>query len=322
MKSLGYCCPHPECRHTALDVAKRGLRCPNGHFYPYAPTTDIPVFAQAATSNEYTMHDSAKMHDNALAWLFDTFGEAEADLRSRLVSRLRLQPGCSVLITGAGAGNDLPFIATALGNGAIHAQDIAADMLLAAADRYAHLRRDSELCLCFSVSDAAALPFCDHAFDAAYHFGGINLFADIKKGIAEMNRVVKPGGRVVIGDEGIAPWLRRTLFADMLIKNNSLYTFTPPLEHLPETAEDVQLSWELGNSFYVMEFQVGTHPPALNIDIPHLGVRGGSIRTRYYGQLEGISPELRDKAYAAAASKGLSRVEFLESALRGSLKEG
>src|SRR3546814_8144504 len=59
--------------------------------------------------------------------------------------------------------------------------------------------------LFFSVSDACHLPFEDRFFDAAFHFGGINLFDDVEGAIGEMNRVVKPGGRVVFGDEGIGP---------------------------------------------------------------------------------------------------------------------
>ena len=69
----------------------------------------------------------------------------------------------------------------------------------------------------FCVSDATALPFATAAFDAAYHFGGLNLFPDIRRGIAEMTRVVKPGGRVVFGDEGVAPWLVDSQFGKILV---------------------------------------------------------------------------------------------------------
>ena len=53
-----------------------------------------------------------------------------------------------------------------------------------------------------------------------------------------------------------------------------------------------------------------------NIDIPHVGRRGGSIRTRHYGQLEGIDPKLKNKFYRYLENKNISRVEFLEKLLR------
>src|SRR3546814_5164791 len=77
--------------------------------------------------------------------------------------------------------------------------------------------------LFFSVSDACHLPFEDRFFDAAFHFGGINLFEDVEGAIGEMNRVVKPGGRVVFGDEGIGPWLRDTEFGRIVVNNNPLW---------------------------------------------------------------------------------------------------
>ena len=126
-----------------------------------------------------------------------------------------------------------------------------------------------------------------NAFDAAYHFGGLNLFRNIRKGISEMDRVVKPGGRIVISDEGVAPWLKPTELGKMLIKNNPLYVHDAPLSLLPDTARSVNLSWELSNCFYVIEFTVSDTLPHVNIDVPHIGKRGGSIRSRYFGSSRG-----------------------------------
>jgi hypothetical protein len=75
----------------------------------------------------------------------------------------------------------------------------------------------------------------------------------------------------------------------------------------------------LSNCFYVIEFSVSDRPPPINIDVPHVGTRGGSIRTRYFGQLEGVDPDLRDRIYAQAERLGISRVEYIELLLRGGL---
>ncbi len=316
-----YCCTEAQCRRARLTADRMGLSCPNGHIYPFALGTDVPVFAkEPENANEYARQNAAVIHDNALRWVFSTFESDEATLRKNLIARLQLTRGQKVLVTGAGAGNDLPYLAHALdGQGEIYAQDVAQEMLLAGRERFQAETTLSGICLRFSVSDAMNLPFIDGYFDAAYHFGGINLFPDIRQGIAEMNRVVRPGSKIVIGDEGAAPWLKETDFGKMLIRNNALYACDVPLAKLPSTAVAVKLSWELSNCFYVIEFTVSDRMPALNIDVPHVGTRGGSIRKRYFGQLEGVDPELRDRIYAEAERAGVSRVEYIESLFRSRL---
>jgi len=318
--STYYCCTKPECNHVRLVESETGLRCPNGHFFPYVENSSVPVFAcEDENVNEYALKDAAIIHDNSLRWVFDTFGSDEPSLRKSLISRLYLSKGMTILVTGAGAGNDLSYIARSLeGAGVIYAQDIAKQMLMAGVERHADMVRGMGVEIFFSVSDATNLPFDDNVFDAAYHFGGLNLFPDIRLGICEMDRVVKPGGRVVLSDEGVAPWLKSTKLGKMLIKNNPLYDFDVPLALLPETARSVKLSWELCNCFYVIEYTVSDSHLPVNIDVPHIGKRGGSIRTRYFGQLEGIAPALRDRLYAKAEKLGISRVEYLESLLNKS----
>ena len=321
--SLAYRCPLPGCGPMPLTQGPEGLVCANGHVFPFIAGTDIPVFERLPEdANEYARGESAEKHDNALRWVFSTFGADEASLRERLVERLQLESGARVLVTGAGTGNDLPFLARRLGGrGEIYAQDIAQQMLLAGVERQRAAVEKSGVTVRFSVSDATRLPFADGEFDAAYHFGGVNLFSDVRRGIAEMNRVVKTGGKVVVGDEGLAPWLRDSEIGRMLIRNNALYGCEAPLALLPETVRSPTVTWELCNTFYVIDFVACREPLPIDIDVPHVGTRGGTIRTRYLGQLEGIDPALRERLYAEAARRGVSRVAFLESVFRRALSD-
>lgn len=318
-----YRCTAAACARAPLTQRPEGLVCPNGHVFAFAAGTDVPVFAsEPEGSNEYSHKYAAEVHDNALRWVFSTFRSDEESLRERLIARIGLKLGARVLVTGAGAGNDLPYLARALsGEGEIYAQDLAKEMLLAGVSRYKTELTGLGVGLHFSVSDATNLPFADGFFDAAYHFGGINLFPDIAKGIDEMNRVVKAGGNIVIGDEGLAPWLVDTELGRMLVNNNALYACSAPLSALPQTVRGVKLTWELSNCFYVIEFQASQAPISIDIDVPHVGKRGGTIRSRYLGRIEGVSPDLRDRVYHEAERLGMSRVDFLELALRAALGE-
>jgi len=314
--TVHYCCTDLACGKTWLSEEAAGLRCPNGHFYPFATGTIVPVFAcEEDGSNEYAIENAAEIHDNALRWVFRTFHTDEASLRKSLIARLKLAKGQTVLVTGAGAGNDLPYLAEALNAGIVYAQDIALPMLMSAVERHGNALRNSDVEVFFSASDATNLPFQDNQFDAAYHFGGINLFPDIGKGIAEMDRVVKPGGRIVICDEGIAPWIKSTELGKILLNNNPLYAYDAPLTSLPAMATNVNLSWELSGCFYVIDYVVSKTEPNIDIDVPHIGRRGGTMRTRYFGVLEGIDPALKARIYAEAEKRGVSRVAFIEQLL-------
>ena len=55
---------------------------------------------------------------------------------------------------------------------------------------------DALLC---TVSDVRALPFGDATFDAIYSMGTIEHFDETQCAVAEMARVLKPGGRAIVG---------------------------------------------------------------------------------------------------------------------------
>ena len=136
-----------------------------------------------------------------------------------------------------------------------------------------------------------------------------------------MTRIVKKGGHVVFGDESLPPWLEGTEFGEVIITNNALYKHKVPLASLPENARDVTVRWVLGGCFYLIDFKVGDGPPPVDLDLPHKGWRGGTLRTRYYGRLEGVTPEAREMAVAAARARGVSVHEWLDTLVRRAAQE-
>ena len=258
---------------------------------------------------------AAREYDRGMDVLFQTFGADEPALREQLAGLLALGPGARVLETGCGTCRDTEHLASR--SARVVATDRSADMIQVGRDRLAGTPAADRVRLC--ISDATALPFGTGAFDAASHFGGINLFPDIRLALAEMARVVKKGGRVVVGDEGVGAWLQETEFGRILVNSNPLYRFQAPLSLLPASARDVTCRWVLNGAFYVIDFTVGEGEPFLDLDVEFPGWRGGSHRTRYFGKLDGVAPALRQQVVDAAARDGVPLTTWLENALRRAL---
>jgi hypothetical protein len=114
----------------------------------------------------------------------------------------------------------------------------------------------------------------------------------------------------------MAPWLRDQEYGKVFINNNPLLQHTIPIDCLPPNAADVNIRWVIGNTFYVLDFRVSEGLPKADFDAPHKGRRGGTPRTRYYGRLEGVTPEAKALAERAAGSAGVSIHEWLDAAVR------
>ncbi len=280
--------------------------------------------SQSIVCNQDYYRSVGREYEAGMDWLFRSFHADEEQVRDDLIGRLRIGAGSRVIETGSGTGRDVVNIARRIGkSGRFYATDLSVEMLRLGLQRLedSGALEEVEGEVTFLVCDATALPFPDNHFDAAFHFGGINLYSNIARGLAEMVRVVKPGGRVVVGDEGLAPWLRSTEFGEVLINSNPLYRHTAPVEHLPIEADEVCLRWILGGAFYAIDFVVREGPPKLDLDLPIPGHRGGTHRSRYYGKLEGIDPEIRDSARTAARAAGVSFKEWIERAIRSNLPD-
>lgn len=106
--------------------------------------------------------------------------------------------GMRILDLAAGTGTSSAALAA---HGAhVVAADFSEGMLAEGRKRHA----GNEL-VEFVWADATQLPFDDNSFDAATISYGLRNVNDPRKAIAEMRRVVKPGGRVVIAEFSTPP---------------------------------------------------------------------------------------------------------------------
>jgi demethylmenaquinone methyltransferase / 2-methoxy-6-polyprenyl-1,4-benzoquinol methylase len=116
------------------------------------------------------------------AWRREAVREALADAPAR------------VLDVATGTGDLALMLKRARPACDVTAIDFSDAMLAIAAAKAARARLDLSL----RRADALALPFDDGAFDALTVAYGVRNFADVERGLAEMRRVVRRGGRVVV----------------------------------------------------------------------------------------------------------------------------
>lgn len=111
----------------------------------------------------------------------------------RMATRLNLRPGFTVLDVGTGTGVFLPFVFNKIGQGGqVIAIDIADEMLLRA--RAKGLQGNIDY-VCADVMD---IPLADQNFDAVVCYSSFPHFQDKPRAFAEMHRVIKPGGNLLI----------------------------------------------------------------------------------------------------------------------------
>lgn len=284
--------------------------------------TDFVDEKLLAPSDSESLHwymTNAATYDDYLPITFEMLRVSEEEERRKMISALDLARGQRVLEVGCGTGRDSSLILEQIGDeGLLHLQDVSAEILSVARERFD--REMSGRRVVISRAEASRLPFRDEQFDRVFHFGGLNTFGDKERAVSEMFRVTKVGGRIVIGDEGVPKWLRNTEFFKVLANANAQYSSEPPLEAIPESARNVRVEWFMGDAFYFISLEKAAGPPEGNFTVRIPGRRGGSLYSRYYGQLEGVTSLTKSKVIEAAAKEGISIHDWLERACNAALE--
>ncbi len=133
----------------------------------------------------------------------------------------------------------------------LHGVDLSRGMLKVA-DRKC---REKGITTSLVHANVLNLSYPKNSFDIVVHSGGINTFSDIPQALSEMLRVLKPGGYAIVTDEGLSPEVRNTERGKDILKANTLFGATPPLEHIPEKARNLEVSYVMNGTFYQMVFR-------------------------------------------------------------------
>jgi ubiquinone/menaquinone biosynthesis C-methylase UbiE len=118
-------------------------------------------------------------------------------LNDEVLRRLAIAPGERILEIGFGHGRTLERAALAHPDARFAGADHAADMVAALSRRARRLVEAGRLEV--RAADSATLPWPDGAFDGAYAVHTIYFWLRPERDLAEIRRVLRPGGRLLLG---------------------------------------------------------------------------------------------------------------------------
>jgi SAM-dependent methyltransferase len=175
---------------------------------------DWPVIRRLSSGPgvDWYMTESRAFFGARAATWDDKFGD-DRPAYSAAVAKAALAAGSIVLDVGCGTGRALPALRAAVGSsGTVIGLDLTDEMLQVARER----GRDSVAALV--VGDARRLPLADGSVDGIFAAGLVMHLPDVAAGLAELARVTRPGGSLVLfhptGRAALAARHGRTLRPD------------------------------------------------------------------------------------------------------------
>ena len=199
-----------------LTTSENGFLSPTGKKYVF-------VNGILSIAHPETLEGSDELMNSRYRWLAPFYdinervlgrlitGEDMNKGRAEIVDRLRLKSGIKLLEVSPGPGVFQRLLRKSIGpSGELVSLDLSLPML----HQCRKIERETRAYLIHANGEH--LPFADETFDAIFHFGGVNLFNEPQKAVAEFVRVVKRRGIVAYGDEGFAKgypdgWRKRIL---------------------------------------------------------------------------------------------------------------
>ena len=185
---------------AALGAAIAGLIA-LAHRAPRGALAWFAVASGAAALTRYLSHVHPSPMPHLLRWtLFVPRGNQSSEHLKRI---LEPQRGERILEVGPGIGiHALPVASSLAPSGTLEVLDVQQAML---DDLMQRARSAAIMNITAMLGDARRLPYQDGTFDAAYLLGVLGEVPDEHAALQELRRVLKPTGRLVVGEVAFDP---------------------------------------------------------------------------------------------------------------------
>jgi ubiquinone/menaquinone biosynthesis C-methylase UbiE len=134
-----------------------------------------------------------------LSYVADVYGQRPNRLKltAKILAEINLQPGCELLEVGCGEGKTSAFLAEQL-DAKVVGVDLEARILTSACQRNGI--GWSIINPAFCLSEATFLPFSANKFDCVWCESTLSTIENKTQAIAELRRILKPGGKLIVLD--------------------------------------------------------------------------------------------------------------------------
>jgi SAM-dependent methyltransferase len=195
--------------------------CPAGLDTGHLKEEVMRIYAEVASvpSGEFHFHRGPAYAAELLGYDRETLAQIPAEATASFAGVAnphvihRIAAGETVLDVGCGAGMDLLLAARSVGpGGRVVGVDLTEAMRRRAASSARALGFDH---VDVRAGDALELPVQDSSIDVVISNGVLNLVPDKKRAFEEIVRVLKPGGRLQLGDIVVARELSEAARSDI-----------------------------------------------------------------------------------------------------------
>jgi ubiquinone/menaquinone biosynthesis C-methylase UbiE len=231
--------------------------CQKGHVWPVEagiPSLVYPPLSEEDTRWIAEYDQMAPTYDESVATYSDFLGVDLDEERKNIAHLVPIEGSVRILDVSVGTGANFSSLNSVfkgkMGRFNLHGIDVSKGMLQVAKEKA--LKGGYTVSL--THGSVFNLPYPKDSFDLILHSGGINTFSDIPLALTEMLRVVRPGGNVVVIDEGLSPQKRDTPEGQAIMKANSLFASHPPLKYIPDRAKNVEVTYIMNEAFYQIMF--------------------------------------------------------------------
>ena len=251
----------PKCGKTLQsngDLEAGEIVCTKGHVWPI--TKGIPSLAHPSISDEDAKwiadyDEMAENYDELVKQYDDWLGIDMMKERENFHMFIPIEGPLSIIDVSIGTGANFMALHNQykeqLGRFNLHGMDLSTGMLAVSQRKFDQAGFNVNL----TYGSVFNIPYQKNQFDMVIHSGGINTFSDIPGSLNEMLRITKPGGIIIVIDEGLSPKKRETEEGKAIMKANTLFAARPPLEHIPEKAKDVEVTYVMNETFYQITFR-------------------------------------------------------------------